>query len=40
LMPTEQVRYLDISVKDVMEMTENFGHGAERLLVSSPDKAL
>jgi uncharacterized membrane protein len=39
LMPTEQVRYLDISVKDVMEMTENFGHGAERLLDSRPDKA-
>ena len=32
LMPSEQIRYLDVSVKDIVEMTENFGHGAERLL--------
>ena len=32
LMPSDQVRYLDVSVKDIVEMTENFGHGAERLL--------
>ena len=37
LMPSEHVRYLDISVKDIVEMTENFGHGAEHLLAGKQD---
>lgn len=39
LMPSEDVRYLDVSVKDIVEMTENFGHGAERLLAGTESRA-
>jgi len=32
VLPPEQVTYLDVSLKDVMEVTENFGHGVHRIL--------
>jgi len=32
VLPPEQVTYLDVSLKDVMEVTENFGHGVQKIL--------
>ena len=30
--PPEQVTYLDVSLKQIMEVTENFGHGVHEVL--------
>lgn len=32
VLPPEQVTYLDVSLKEVMEVTENFGHGVHKIL--------
>jgi uncharacterized membrane protein len=32
VLPPEQVTYLDVSLKDIMEVTENFGHGVHKIL--------
>jgi len=32
VLPPEQVTYLDMSLKDLMEATENFGHGVHKIL--------
>ena len=32
VLPPEQVTYLDVSLKQIMEVTENFGHGVHEIL--------
>jgi uncharacterized membrane protein len=32
VLPAEQVTYLDVSLKQIMEVTENFGHGVHEIL--------
>ncbi len=32
VLPPQQVTYLDVSLKDVMEVTENFGYGSHKIL--------
>ena len=32
VLPPDQVTYLDVSLKQVMEVTENFGHGVHEIL--------
>jgi len=32
VLPPDQVTYLDVSLKQVMEVTENFGHGVQEIL--------
>lgn len=32
VLPPEQVTYLDVSLKQIMEVTENFGHGVHEVL--------
>ena len=32
VLPPDQVTYLDVSLKEIMEVTENFGHGVHKIL--------
>ena len=32
ILPPDQITYLDVPVTKIIEITENFGHGAEKLL--------
>jgi uncharacterized membrane protein len=32
VLPPDQITYLDVSIKQVMEVTENFGHGVQEIL--------
>jgi uncharacterized membrane protein len=37
VLPPEQVTYLDVPVSKIIEITENFGHGAEKLLAEKKE---
>jgi len=38
VLPAEQVAYLDVPVKQIMELTENFGHGVNAILATKKPK--
>jgi uncharacterized membrane protein len=37
VLPADQIRYVEVPVTKIVEITENYGHGAEDLLVAKPD---
>ena len=40
VLPPDQVTYLDVPVKQIVELTENFGHGVQEILATKKDKVL